>query len=95
VLQQVLQAKSITGSVTPKCVFLGDNVVQDVLAPSVLRKSPPLVDTVAVISDLKSRAASIKNWGPIPYGADYDESLVGGIVRRYSMYSVNSLPDLF
>ncbi|CAG0915774.1 unnamed protein product [Notodromas monacha] len=93
----LMETKRITGSVTPRCIFLGDNAVQDVMAPKLNGiSSGPSIDTVAVESYLRSRNNNANLvWGPVGHGSGRDESLVGGIIRRYSCYSVSDLGDLF
>ncbi|XP_069695312.1 5'-nucleotidase domain-containing protein 1 [Periplaneta americana] len=100
-LYQLLARK--TGKKHPKCLYIGDNLIQDIYVPSEYTKC----DTVAVIEELGAEGMNSKSyvhrdssviisngWGS--YFGSRDKqfertSLWGGIIKKYSKICV---PDL-
>lgn len=83
-----------TGKLNPKCVYIGDNLIQDIFTPAFYK----CCDTIAVVKELlmeeeKNKALfSSKIWGSFLYDEENKRYTIwGDVIRRYSKLCIPSL----
>lgn len=83
-----------TGKTNPKCVYVGDNLVQDVYTPSLFKDC----DTVAVVKELTAECDNndellvSKRWGSFFYDKQNNKYTVwGSVIRNHAKICI---PDL-
>lgn len=83
-----------TGKDSPKCLYIGDNLVQDIYAPTLFKDC----DTVAIVKELTAECGHedklfvSEKWGSFFYSKDEQKYTVWGqIIRDYSKICVPHL----
>jgi HAD superfamily 5'-nucleotidase-like hydrolase len=94
-LREVISKK--TGKADPKCLFVGDDVIEDIVIPSLHAR----IDTVGIVKELQAEddpdkeCLTSQKWGPFLYEPSVNRhTLWGKIFNRFAITTVPSLLSL-